>query len=82
MKMKVCAIVLLLLRVVVALGEREEIMAQLEEQMYETEDEKSAARVKAIEYARQINLIFKRLDDDKAQMQRQYKFQFARAKVT
>lgn len=62
-------------------GEREEIMAQLEEQMYETEDEKSAARVKAIEYARQINLIFKRLDDDKAQMQRQYKFQFARAKA-
>ena len=56
-------------------------MAQLEEQMYETEDEKSAARVKAIGYAREINLIFKRLEDDKAQMQRQYKFQFARAKV-
>eukprot|EP00656_Telonema_subtile_P038801 TRINITY_DN43976_c0_g1_i1.p1 TRINITY_DN43976_c0_g1~~TRINITY_DN43976_c0_g1_i1.p1 ORF type:complete len:960 (-),score=392.75 TRINITY_DN43976_c0_g1_i1:162-3041(-) len=62
-------------------GEREEIMAQLEEQMYETEDEKSAARVKAIAYAREINLIFKRNDDEKLQMQRQYKFQFARAKA-
>lgn len=62
-------------------GEREEIMAQLEEQMYETEDEKSAARVQAIAYAREINLIFKRNDDDKIQMQRQYKFQFARAKA-
>ena len=79
-------------------GEREEIMAQLEQQMYETEDEKSAARVKVftavsvefsnlcvccqcIAYAREINLIFKRADDEKAQMQRQYKFQFARAKV-
>merc|ERR1712166_1593327 len=29
-------------------GEREEIMAQLEQQMYETEDEKSAARVSAL----------------------------------
>jgi hypothetical protein len=62
-------------------GEREEIMAQLEQQMYETEDEKSAARVKCIAYAREINLIFKRADDEKAQMQRQYKFQFARAKA-
>ena len=60
---------------------REEEMANLETEMFEKEDEKVTARNEAMAYAQQINMILKQADDDKANLQRQYKFQFSRTKA-
>jgi len=60
---------------------REEEMAELETEMFEKEDEKVQARNAAMAYAQQINLILKQTDEEKANLQRQYKFQFSRTKA-
>jgi len=60
---------------------REEEMALLETEMFEKEDEKVQARNTAMQYAQQINVMLKQADDEKANLQRQYKFQFSRTKA-
>merc|ERR1719152_403500 len=60
---------------------REEEMALLETEMFEKEDEKVRARNTAMQYAQQINVMLKQADDEKANLQRQYKFQFSRTKA-
>jgi len=62
-------------------AERDEMMAQLETDMYDKEDEKVQARNLAMQYAQQINVMLKQADEEKANLQRQYKFQFSRTKV-
>lgn len=60
---------------------REEEMAMLETEMFEKEDEKVAARNAAIQYAQSINMMLKQAEEEKANLQRQYKFQFSRTKA-
>jgi len=60
---------------------REEEMALLETEMFEKEDEKVRARNTAMQYAQQINVMLKQAEEEKANLQRQYKFQFSRTKA-
>lgn len=62
-------------------AERDEQMAQLETDMYDKEDEKVQARNAAMQYAQQINVMLKQAEEEKGNLQRQYKFQFSRTKV-